>query len=304
MDAGRMSAAVDALRAARGGPAAPAAELDRLSIELRDVSVAYDRRLALRGLSARVPGGGWLALIGPNGAGKTTLLRAIAGLVPLSGEVRLGEMPVSALSRRRVAQLVAYVPQRPQIPGAMLVSDYVLLGRTPYIPYLGTERRRDLAAVARAIERLELDALAERPLGSLSGGEVQRAVLARALAQEAPILLLDEPTAALDVGHQQQLLELIDELRLERGLTVVSAMHDLTLAGQFAAELLLLAAGRVVAAGSARDVLTEATIGRHYGASVRVVEDPEGRLAVLATRTNGRAGTRVGRRPTVEPRGR
>lgn len=266
-----------------------------MTIEVSDVSVAYDGIPALRGLSVRVPTGGWLALIGPNGAGKTTLLRVIGGLVPFSGEVRVVETLVSAMSRRRLAQLVAYVSQRPQIPASMTVTDYVLLGRTPYIPYLGTEGRGDLEVVARVIERLELRSLAHRPLGSLSGGEVQRAVLGRALAQEAPVLLLDEPTAALDVGHQQQVLELIDELRLEGGLTVVSAMHDLTLAGQFAEELLLLDGGRAVAAGPARAVLTEATISRHYGASVRILEDPEGGVVVLPTR--------AGRRAAVEAEG-
>jgi iron complex transport system ATP-binding protein len=266
-----------------------------VTIEVADVSVAYDGISVLRGLSVRVPAGGWLALIGPNGAGKTTLLRAVGGLVSFSGEVRVVEAPVSAMTRRRLAQLIAYVPQRPQIPPSMTVTDYVLLGRTPYIPYLGMEGPRDLEVVSRVIERLELGSLAHRALGSLSGGEVQRAVLGRALAQEAPVLLLDEPTAALDVGHQQQVLELIDELRLERALTVIAAMHDLTLAGQFAEELLLLDGGRAVAAGPARAVLTEATIRRHYGASVRILEDPEGGVVVLPTR--------VGRRATVEAEG-
>ncbi|HEX9312846.1 MAG TPA: ABC transporter ATP-binding protein [Actinomycetota bacterium] len=259
-----------------------------MSIEVADLSVAYDGIPVLRGLSVRVRAGGWLAPIGPNGAGKTTLLRAVAGLVPFSGDVRVADSMVSAISGRRLAQLVAYVPQRPQIPASMTVTDYVLLGRTPYIPYLGTEGRTDLEVLARVLDRLELGSLTRRPLGSLSGGEVQRAVLARALAQEAPVLLLDEPTAALDVGHQQQVLELVDELRLERGLTVISAMHDLTLAGQFAEELLLLDGGRAVATGSARAVLTEATITRHYGASVRILEDRDGGVVVLPTRARRR----------------
>lgn len=267
-----------------------------MTIEVAGLSVCYDGVPVLRGLSVRVPTGGWLALIGPNGAGKTTVLRAVAGLVPFSGEVRMADSAVSGMRRRRLAQLVAYVPQRPQIPASMTVTDYVLLGRTPYIPYLGTESRKDLDVVTGVLERLELGALAHRLLGSLSGGEAQRAVLGRVLAQEAPVLLLDEPTAALDVGHQQQVLELIDELRLEQGLTVMSAMHDLTLAAQFAEQLLLLDGGRAVAAGPARAVLTEATIRRHYGASVRILEGPEGGVVVLPTR--------AGRRATVEAEGR
>jgi iron complex transport system ATP-binding protein len=255
-----------------------------MTVEIADLSVEYDGTPVVRNLSLRVRTGGWLAPIGPNGAGKTSLLRAVAGLVSFSGDIRVAGTRTSDVASRLLAQLVAYVPQRPQIPASMAVVDYVLLGRTPYIPYLGTERRDDSEAVGRALDRMELGALGHRPLGSLSGGEVQRAVLARALAQEAPVLLLDEPTAALDVGHQQQVLELVDDLRREQPLTVISAMHDLTLAGQFADELLLLDRGRVVAAGRARDVLTEATIRRHYGASVRIVEDPEGGVAVLLTR--------------------
>ena len=255
-----------------------------MTIEIAELSVAYDGTLALRDLSVRVRTGGWLAPIGPNGAGKTSLLRAVAGLVSYSGRVRVAGSSASELSSRRLAQLVAYVPQRPQTPASMTVADYVLLGRTPYIAYLGTESHHDLEVSARVIDRLSLTPFKERPLGSLSGGEVQRVLLARALAQEAPVLLLDEPTAALDVGHQQHVLELVDELRREHQLTVVSAMHDLTLAGQFADELLLLDCGRAVAIGSAREVLTEATIQRHYGASVRILEEPDGGVAVLLTR--------------------
>jgi iron complex transport system ATP-binding protein len=262
------------------------------TIELDEISVSYDGTRVLEDLSARVPAGAWVGLIGPNGAGKTTVLRAIAGLVHHSGEVRLGDDPVSSLPKRKLSRTVAYLAQRPMIPESMTVTDYVLLGRTPYIPYLGTESRHDREVVGSVLARLELEICAERPLGSLSGGEVQRAVLGRALAQQAPVLLLDEPTAALDVGHQQQVLELVDELRAEHGLTVLSAMHDLTLAGQFADGLLLLSRGRAVAEGPARAVLTEGSIREHYGARVRVVEDPRGGILVIPTRP-GRPRPRV-----------
>jgi iron complex transport system ATP-binding protein len=224
-----------------------------------------------------------MAVIGPNGSGKTTLLRSVAGLVPFSGEVRLDDTPVTALDRRARARTVAYVPQRPVIPEGMTVTDYVLMGRTPHIPYLGVEGRRDLEVVADALEQLELGELAGRPLATLSGGETQRALLARALVQEAPVLLLDEPTSALDVGHQQEALELLDRMRVERSLTVLSAMHDLTLAAQFAHSLVLLSGGRCVAAGAPRDVLTEDAIRRHFGAAVRVIDDGDG-LHVVPTR--------------------
>jgi iron complex transport system ATP-binding protein len=253
-------------------------------IELRGVSVALDGRPVLRDLDLTVPGGSRVALIGPNGSGKTTLLRTVAGLLPHRGQVRIGDAPPGSLSRRELARRIALVPQSPAVPAGMTVGDYALLGRTPYIPYLGTETRRDLEIVAQVLEHLDLGAFAGRRLDSLSGGERQRAVLARALAQQAPVLLLDEPTTGLDVGHQQQVLELVDTLRRDLELTVVSAMHDLTLAGQFADQLVLLDGGRVAAAGPARQVLTERVIARHYAASVRVLEDPGGGIVVVPVR--------------------
>jgi iron complex transport system ATP-binding protein len=233
-------------------------------IETRDLWVRFGPVAAVRELSLRAESGGWTALIGPNGAGKTSALRALAGLVPYDGEVLLDGRDVRRLGRRAVAQLVAFVPQKPETPAALTVAEYVLLGRTPHIPYLGGESRSDREAAARALRRLELEALAERLLGSLSGGELQRAVLARALAQEAPVLLLDEPTTSLDLGRQQLVLELVDTLRGD-GLTVVTTMHDLTLDG-----------GAVVAEGTATEVLSAPNVAAHYGANVRVVEDEAG----------------------------
>ena len=170
------------------------------------------------------------------------------------------------------------------IPGDVTVREYVLLGRTPYLGYFGAEGRADHAAADAALEQLDLRTFAQRRLDTLSGGERQRATLARALAQDAPVLLLDEPTAALDVGRQQQVLELVDALRASRGLTVLSTMHDLTLAGQYADRLLLLDRGTLVAAGPARDVLTRKLIIEHYGAEVTVVDDPETGFVVVPVR--------------------
>jgi len=241
-------------------------------IELQDVCVRFGGVEAVSGLSLRAEAGGWVALIGPNGAGKTSALRALAGLVRYEGEIAFGGRDARRLARRELARLVAFVPQKPETPPELTVGEYVLLGRTPYISYLGGERNADRAAAGRALRRLELGTFAGRRLGSLSGGELQRAVLARALAQEAPVLLLDEPTTALDLGRQQLVLELVDSLRGD-GLTVVSTMHDLTLAGQYAERLVLLDRGVVVAEGTAVDVLSAPNVAAHYGASVRVVED-------------------------------
>ena len=257
-------------------------------IELRDTQVRLGRTDVLRGISFSVARGEWLGLLGPNGAGKTTALRALAGLVAYTGTVLVGGHDARELGRRELARRIAVVPQLPERPPELTVAEYVLLGRTPHLGYLAAEGAHDRAAAARALNRLELAGFAERPLGSLSGGELQRAVLARALAQEAPILLLDEPTSALDLGRQQQALELVRSLR-EEGLTIVSAMHDLTLAGQYADRLVLLDRGEVVDEGAAEQVLSAANIARFYGASVRVVRDEDG-VFVLPYRGAGSDG--------------
>jgi cobalamin transport system ATP-binding protein len=231
---------------------------------------AGDRRL-VDDVSFAVPPGAWVSLLGPNGAGKTTLLRVLAGLRRFRGTVRLGGRSLDELGRRDAARLVALVPQIPVLPPAMSVGDYVLLGRTPHLGVFAREGLEDRYAAAAALAELELDALSDRTLASLSGGELQRVVIARALAQAAPILLLDEPTTALDIGHQQQVLELVDRLRREQNLTVVAAMHDLTLAAQYGDSVVLIDRGRIVAEGSAQDVLTTERVEQLYGARVRVV---------------------------------
>ena len=244
-------------------------------IELRDLTVRFGGHEAVRHASFAAEAGDWVVLIGPNGAGKTSVLRAMCGLLPFDGKILVDGRDVRSLSRRELARIVAFVPQTPETPHELTVAEYVLLGRTPHIGYFAAEGSADRRAAASALDRLELSPFAERPLGSLSGGEVQRVVLARALAQEAPILLLDEPTTALDLGRQQQALELIDSLRTD-GLTVVSTMHDLTLAGQYAARLLLLDRGVVVAEGTPEEVLSVANVSAHYDARVRVVQDEDG----------------------------
>ena len=254
-----------------------------VALEVREVTGRLGRAEVVHQVSTTVQRGEWVALIGPNGAGKTTILRALAGLVGFAGQILLDGRPVATSSRREIARQVALVPQHPHTPPELTVAEYVLLGRTPHIGYLASETRVDRLAAERAIARLALRPFAERLLGSLSGGELQRAVLARALAQDAPILLLDEPTSALDLGRQQQALELVDSLRRDDELTVVSAMHDLSLAGQFSDRLLLLDRGRVVAEGNAREVLSEASIASYYGASVRVIHE-NGNVFVLPQR--------------------
>jgi iron complex transport system ATP-binding protein len=256
-------------------------------IAIDDVVVSLGGRTVVEGVTLAVGQGGWTTLIGPNGAGKTTLLRAVAGVVAHSGSVAVDGREPRSLSARARARSLAIVPQSPLLPLDMTVAEYVLLGRTPHLGMLGRAGESDREAVRRAVERLDLDTLGDRQLHALSGGERQRAVLARALAQEAPVLLLDEPTTALDVGRQQEVLELVGELRAERGLTVLGAMHDLTLAGQYADRLALLDGGRLIRHGRPAEVLTEELIGRHYRARIHVAH--LGRTPVVLPARRGAA---------------
>ena len=258
-------------------------------LECRGLRAGYGGTEVLHGVDLDVAGGEWVAVIGPNGSGKSTLLRVVAGTLPATGQVRVTGNPANGVATKRRSRLVAMVPQNPVIPDGMTVLDYVLLGRTPYIPAWGTETAGDLRVAHRVLCDLDLDAMVDRVLQSLSGGELQRVVLARALAQEAPVLLLDEPTTALDVGHQQQVLELVDQLRATRLITVLAAMHDLTLAAQYSDRLVLLVGGRAVAAGSADEVLTAALLREHYSAEVTILRSPEGSLVVAPRRRSGQA---------------
>jgi iron complex transport system ATP-binding protein len=254
------------------------------AIAVHDLGVDLDRTPILREVSCAVGAGGWLALLGPNGSGKTTMLRAVAGLIPYRGKVTIDGTEAGSLGVRGRARLIAYVPQTPTLPPDMTVTEYVLLGRTPHLSYLAGPGRTDRAAAAKAADLLDVARFGQRRLATLSGGERQRTVLARALAQQPGVLLLDEPTSALDIGHQQHVLELVDDLRRTTGLTVITTLHDLTTAGQYAHELVLLNEGHVDAAGTATAVLTEARIASVYAARVTVTADANGNTVVTPVR--------------------
>lgn len=253
----------------------------------------------LHDVELEIAAGAWVSLVGPNGSGKTTLLHALAGLVPATGEVRVGGVRPGHAARRATARTVALMPQRPVVPEGVTVGELVHLGRTPHIPRFGSETPHDREIVDRVIARLELEEFVRRSATELSGGELQRVVLARALAQQPAVLLLDEPTSALDIGHQQQVLDLVDSLRVEEGLTVVAAMHDLTSAAQYGERLVLLDHGRIVADGPPDAVLTVSRIAAVYGARVEVLARRDGH-AVLPLR----AGTSSGRAPFESGPGR
>ena len=255
-------------------------------LEVVGLSAAYGRTPVLADVRVTVEPGGWLAVIGPNGSGKSTLLRCVLGLHQHEGLVRLDGTPTDGMPRRHRARQIAYAPQLPVLPEGVSTRDYVMLGRTPHRALLSAPRAVDRQVVGDVMERLEIGGLADRPLRTLSGGEQQRAVLARALAQQPRVLLLDEPTSSLDLGHAQQVLDLVDGLRRQDGLTVLSTLHDLTLAGQYADRLALLSGGRVAAEGAPAEVLTTAALQAHYGARAQVVSGPDG-PAVLPVRATG-----------------
>ena len=255
------------------------------------VVVELDGRRLVDDVTLSVERGEWVCIVGPNGAGKTTLLRALLGIVPAAGRIELDGRALTALRPRERARLVALVPQVPVIPPGMRVLDYVLLGRTPYLTLLGSERTDDLDVARASLDDLDLVGFADRAVDSLSGGERQRVLIARALALLAALVLLDEPTTSLDIGHQQDVLELVDRLRVERGLTVVSTMHDLTLAGQYADRLVLVRDGRVVEQGAPGTVVTVENLSRYYGARVAIVEGPYGRV-IVPQRSSRSGGSR------------
>ncbi|HEV2784021.1 MAG TPA: ABC transporter ATP-binding protein [Actinophytocola sp.] len=257
------------------------------ALVLRSVSAGYGSNRVVFNVSTALEPGGWLAIIGPNGAGKSTLLKSIVGLADSDGEILLHGRPAVGLGARERARAIGYAPQIPVLPDRLTVTDYALLGRTPHLGLLAKEGRRDLMIVEQVLARLDLSDLAGRLLRTLSGGERQRAVLARVLAQQAGLLLLDEPTTGLDIGHAQALLDLVDRLRAEDGATVVSTLHDLTFAAQYADHLLLLDGGEVVAAGAPAEVLTRDAVRRHFDAEVEVLSTARGQLVVAPARLPG-----------------
>ncbi len=254
------------------------------ALAFSDIDVVFGETRVLTNVSIDVDAGGWLGIVGPNGAGKSTLLRTVAGAVSYEGSVLVDGQAIDGRAHRERAKLVAYVPQRPVYPQGMAVFDYVLLGRTPYLGPLAAESADDISGVWEALDALHLVDFASRDVATLSGGETQRVSLARVLAQRAPIVVLDEATASLDVAAQHDALELIDRLRTERGITVISAIHDLTAAAQFCGRVALIDKGIVVGLGRPDEVLTEDLLGRVFEPSIRVI-DVDGSTVIVSLRT-------------------
>jgi iron complex transport system ATP-binding protein len=244
-------------------------------LRIDNLSVSYGSRRVLREVTFGVQSGEVVALVGPNGAGKSSLIRAVSGVVPIQGgDVHINGSELSRLSTMERARFLAVVPQARSLPPAFTVYESVLLGRTPYVGWLGLAGPRDHERVQYALEHTHMLPLAERYVGELSGGEQQRVLLARALAQDTPVLLLDEPTTHLDLQHRDALLRLIRDLAVNKSLAVLMVLHDLNLAGLYADRVALLVEGQLRAIGAPAEVLTEAHLSDVYQMPVRVIAHP------------------------------
>lgn len=256
------------------------------SLSVEHISATYNGHLILEDVSLSVPAGQVTALIGPNGVGKTTIIRAISGtLKPKSGKVTVNGRDITHLAPQKRACLLAVAPQAGHLPGEFSVQQAVMMGRTPYLGWLGYPGPSDQEKMQRALELTETAHLARRRVDSLSGGEQQRVLLARALAQDTPVLLLDEPTTYLDLHHQVSFLQLLRRLARQNDLAILAALHDLNLTSLYADRVGLLAGGQLQATGDPAQTLTSANIQRAYSLPVRVLPHPETGLPLVLPET-------------------
>ena len=245
-------------------------------LEIKSLSVAYDDYPVLEDVTLNVEAGEIVAVIGPNGAGKSTLIRAVSGALPSdAGSIRIDGQDILHLSETQRARCLAVVPQARVLPGAFTAYQTVLLGRTPYLGWLGHAGPSDHDRVQLALEQTHSLGLAERRVGTLSGGEQQRILLARALAQDTLVLLLDEPTTHLDLQHQYNFLNLVRKLTSKKNLAVLMVLHDLNLTGLYADRVMLLANGSMRVIGSPDKVLTEENLNTAYNTNIHVIPHPE-----------------------------
>jgi len=246
-------------------------------ITVNNLNYSYGKISVLKDISFKVQRSDFFIIIGPNGSGKTTLLRLLAGIISAGkGEIDVLGGSIEDYSRKALARKIAYVPQSLPVDFPFTVSEVVLMGRTPHLGMLGLEKDNDLFKAKQAIKFTELDHLAGRRTNQLSGGECQRVFIARAICQETEIVLLDEPTASLDLAHQTRIMDLMEKLQKERDITVVMVSHDVNLAAMYGKTLLLLKEGRIVKHGTPDEVLTFQTLEAAYGCTLLVDESPLG----------------------------
>jgi iron complex transport system ATP-binding protein len=252
-----------------------------IKLRLDSVSLGYGRQIVLHDISFEARPGEMLGIIGPNGSGKSTLIKGITRLIsPNSGQIFLDGRDIADMSRSDLARLIAVVPQNPALPELFTAFDIVLMGRTPHLGRFRYETAKDLAIVIKAMEVTKTLAFAERRIGEVSVGERQRLTIARALAQEPTAILMDEPTAHLDINYQIETLELARQLCLEQKLIVVTTLHDLNLAAQYCDRLIILSDGKIYCYGIPKNVINSQTIKEVYGAEVYVYPHPLNDLPV------------------------
>jgi iron complex transport system ATP-binding protein len=245
-------------------------------LEVEKLSAGYAEKMVLEDVSFQVAAGEVLAVIGPNGAGKSTLVRAISGvLTPHSGSIRISGKSVVGMNFLQRARHLAVLPQTRQLPGDFTVYQTILLGRTPYLNWLGSPGKTDHEHVRWAMERTQILEFADRRVGELSGGEQQLVLLARALAQDTPVLLLDEPTTHLDLEHQSRILKLVWKLASETNRAVLMVIHDINWAGLYANRVAIFKRGRIFAIGKPKEVLTSENLQQVYNISVDIIPHPE-----------------------------
>ena len=248
---------------------------DTTGIRARDVWVSYGERVVLNGLDLSVEKGSFVALAGPNGVGKSTLLRLVSGVIsPSRGKIEVAGQDILTLSTRERARLVSVVPQDPELPHGAPAIEVVLMGRNPHLGLLSWEGDSDVQTAVEAMRMTYTEDLLDRSVDELSGGERQRVAIAIALAQQTPFILLDEPTANLDLAYQPAIMELMRRL-VSSGKTILAAVHDLTLAAQFCDRVVLMSGGASLSTGTPEETLTEENIRAVYGADVRIMEHPE-----------------------------
>ena len=255
-----------------------------MMLEINGLSCGYGKRVVLRGVSFVIKPGEFMGVIGPNGSGKTTLLRAITGLLrPFEGTISLEGRETHEMARRELAQKVAVVTQLPEATPPFSVEEFVLMGRVPHWGrFQLLETAKDVEKAERAMALTGIEYARDCRMGELSGGEQQLAFVARALAQEPRLLLLDEPTAHLDIGHQGQIMDLLRQLNKEQSLTIAVVLHDLALASLYCQRLILLHQGRLRKIGPPKRVLTKEMVEEVYQTTVKVMQTPgRGRPIIL-----------------------
>jgi iron complex transport system ATP-binding protein len=248
---------------------------DQILLEADSLTCGYGEKPVIHDISLELKRGDFVGVIGPNGCGKSTLIRALTGVLPFSnGRVRLMGNDIRTLSRRQIARQVAVIPQDTVPQFGFSVLEMVLMGRTPHLGRLQRAGEQDMQIALEALQRTDMFSLKDRNIMELSGGEKQRAVIARALAQEPDILLLDEPDSHLDIGHQIEIFDLLKDLNRAQQLTLLCVSHDLNLASAYAGRLVLMQSGSVVATGSPVDILTPEILGPVYGIKAIVRPSP------------------------------